>query len=519
MASRIPEVMTRPAPSPSTSTSATTVETRSYWELNPLRTQSCSSVSTTEHSTSEATLCESQGWLKEILDIQSNVTLPANKTYAKLDRMHCPSKASSSYAKSLPLSPIANLPMNSSPLPPAFDMDFTIPTSWLSEDVQRCRAQQSPLCLADEAKAEVKASNGLGLLPDTMSHPPVPAPPTATYSGRLRRLAPPPLQLALSPHQSILSAMRPSVSRFAQAYFTDVPLSPEAGSQLSTPQPGTASLSAVRNSTVPTPIDYPEEPLSTSLPLEILQWSRRVSRALDTPRSPLSSFVSDAQFAVAPSILPLSQQVQASTRDSPLSAHFQNSPLNEFEVHPDSSRTTPGASRPPASEPPPLQRPPHLSLPPVPYDNVPMEEDRLSPLCPNFREALTIDGFLLRIEKCAEAADDAALSLCSCSLLKDPEAIRAVCQSVRRSLGTIHKALDECPEHLGLDDLETQQYWFTRHWRIISSLDRNLKVFYLFADLVRRHPPRIHRLADHVDKLHAYEAKFIDLARRLSVRF
>lgn len=40
----------------------------------------------------------------------------------------------------------------------------------------------------------------------------------------------------------------------------------------------------------------------------------------------------------------------------------------------------------------------------------------------------------------------------------------------------------------------------------------------MFASQIARRPPRIHKLADYLDKLAAYQAKFSDLARRITVQ-
>lgn len=47
---------------------------------------------------------------------------------------------------------------------------------------------------------------------------------------------------------------------------------------------------------------------------------------------------------------------------------------------------------------------------------------------------------------------------------------------------------------------------------------RNLNLFYLLAHQIEKRPPRIHTLASLIDKLSTYQAKFADLARRITVR-
>lgn len=182
----------------------------------------------------------------------------------------------------------------------------------------------------------------------------------------------------------------------------------------------------------------------------------------------------------------------------------------------------------------------------------------LSPLGVNLREALTVDNLISRADRCKEAMHDASFvsaplhlaacmpdhalqSLCSCPLLKDSHAIFDVCKGTEWAIAAVQDELDRTPEDRELDTSDELQHWFQRHWQIVSSVERlvirhlsgrpwyfcllylppdrrNLNLFFLFADQLRQNPPRIHRLAGHVDKLHAYHAKFTDLARRLTVR-
>ena len=50
-----------------------------------------------------------------------------------------------------------------------------------------------------------------------------------------------------------------------------------------------------------------------------------------------------------------------------------------------------------------------------------------------------------------------------------------------------------------------------------DGMRRNLNRFYLLVHQLEERPPRIHRLAPLVEKLETYEAKFLDIARRLRV--
>ncbi|KAH9911131.1 hypothetical protein B0H21DRAFT_826635 [Amylocystis lapponica] len=351
-----------------------------------------------------------------------------------------------------------------------------------------------------------KANLGLGLILGTMNHSTAPAPATSRYSSRLRSMAPSPLQLTSPPPQYpvLFPAVAPRAeSQSASINFVDVPSETSHNVQ----PPSTPSDTCATG--VLTSLEYPEAMSSASMSSEIMQWQHNVSRAADAP-VPHESVIPGATIAIAPAVFAAPEQ-----RNAP------NSP-----PHPSDDRPPPPSSAVSdvvvADSPPALQRSNWMELPPVPYNEDLSSSDEsgiLTPLHIDLREVLSIDRFILRAEHCAEVAGHAAMSLSSCGLLREPERIKDVGESLQQTFHFLRGVLDETPAELGLGGREAQRHWHSRHWQIHSSLDRNLNLFYLFAHLVRQRPPRIHRLAGFVDKMHAYDAKFADLARRLALSY
>ncbi|KZT69671.1 hypothetical protein DAEQUDRAFT_737907 [Daedalea quercina L-15889] len=340
--------------------------------------------------------------------------------------------------------------------------------------------------------------------------------PPSQHSTRLRKLAPPPLRLSPVAHPAI--QRRRSFVRdndLLSAPLVDIPI--HSGARLS---PVHAASPQNRRSAVTT-IDLPED-LSTSFSsFEILQWRRRVSRVFDAPLGPpiperRASEAPVVQIANTAPIAPASPVPVSLTPLAPQTPSSVESHYTRFDDEPlaDTAATDTSVSQ----SPPPPGRTRLISLPPIPYACSSGEgEALLSPLIPDLRTALAIPGLMLRAEKCAEAVGDAAMCLCSCSLLREPEAIFDLCKSVQRTLHAVQQELDSTPAVRSHEETAEMRVWFQKHWQLISSLERNLNIFYLFADQLRARPPRIHRLAGHLDKLHAFRDKFADVARRLAV--
>ncbi|EPT00442.1 hypothetical protein FOMPIDRAFT_1122838 [Fomitopsis schrenkii] len=334
--------------------------------------------------------------------------------------------------------------------------------------------------------------------------------PPSQFSARLRSLAPPPLRLSPVQHPAI--QRRRSFANDAgglSAPLVEIPLVSAARQ---------ASPIHVSNDNRPpvTALEFPEGSSTSFSSFEILQWRRRVSRIFEPPLTPL------AQESVVGSEVPVLTVVSPSAPVSPIepsprSSASEDSNYTRFDEPPMAPAS---ADTSVANSPPPPGRTRLISLPPIPYACSSGEgEALLSPLIPDLRTALAISSLHLQAERCAEAVGDAAMCLCSCSLLKEPEAIFDLCKSIQHALHAVQQELDATPDVRTIEETAEMQAWFQKHWQLISSLERNLNVFYLFADQLRARPPRIHRLVGDLDKLHAFRAKFADVAQRLAVSY
>ncbi|KAI0695193.1 hypothetical protein C8T65DRAFT_698774 [Cerioporus squamosus] len=385
------------------------------------------------------------------------------------------------------------------------------------------------------------------------------------YSRRLRRLAPAPLQLATTPRQPLRTlAQGPSpttapapetaakrqhtpdcggdvdtCTRATSAFNPDcIPSLDLSASQTLSASPHSASehrasiLSVMASmSTAPTSLVFPttNEYASTrpqtnvtahthtqsytdaahtqaesSSYVDLLLWRRTVPHALDSPLSPLR----------APKSVKCSARTVSAMLSSPPASPLKSS-AGDFGVIP-LSPVTPGL--PWNAAPPPLRRNEWIALPEL-GDDEPLSPGAGggSPMVANLRVDLDVEDLALRAEKCAETIARASLSLRSCSLLRDPEAIADLCESLRLTFKTVQRALDATPTEFVVDGSDAKQNWYTKHWDIIDSLNKNLSLFYLLAHQIEDRPPRIHKLAPLIDKLATYRAKFTDLARRISL--
>ncbi|KAI0752771.1 hypothetical protein C8Q80DRAFT_1148142 [Daedaleopsis nitida] len=374
------------------------------------------------------------------------------------------------------------------------------------------------------------------------------------YSRRLRRLAPAPLHLASTPKQVLHtlaqgpSPVTPTKRTPHSGIFEDIPLTARSGSFAFDPDeiPSldlSASVSAISPaerrpsiasvlasmSTALTSLALPArsenenesenpstrprtdtnttvEPTSDPSPsyVDLLVWRRAVSGALDSSLSPLHAHKS-AKCSV---------HAVSAMLCSPV-----GSPLRSSAGHvTDICIYSPGLPHDPV--PPPLRRTEWVALPDVaddgPHSPTDSDVSRL-PLCADLRLDLNAEDLTRRAEMCAETITRASLSLRSCSLLKDPEAIGELCESLRQTFKAVQRALDGTPTEFVIDDSDAKQNWYTKHWDTIDSLNKNVSLFYLLARQIEDHPPRIHKLAPLLDKLTTYQAKFADLARRITV--
>ncbi|KAI0645121.1 hypothetical protein C8Q79DRAFT_912340 [Trametes meyenii] len=335
------------------------------------------------------------------------------------------------------------------------------------------------------------------------------------YSRRLRSLAPAPLQLASptprAPLRTLAQArtpvLGPALGTSCPVAFVDIPLDTKCASAFAdavsvSPQSErktSASSTMASWSTAPTSLVFPGDseninPGMSMNPSHLggLSWRR----SLDTP----------------PSVFP------------PKSAHEGPSVLRKAALTPLTSPRksssghddpfTPGL--PLSAAPPPLRRAEVVPLPEVTDGELPPPDFPLQPpLDADLRLDLGVEDLVLRAENCSETIARASMSLCSCSLLRDPQSIASLCDKLRATFSSVQRALDGTPAEFSADGSDAKGLWYAKHWQVISSLDRNLNLFYLLARQIEDRPPRIHKLAPLVDKLSTHQAKFADLARRI----
>ncbi|KAH9920966.1 uncharacterized protein B0H18DRAFT_1121691 [Fomitopsis serialis] len=491
------------------------------------------STRTTDYPTSESTLCASQRQLSEILELEASLkTVSPPKIPALASPIELKAGARSSCAHVFDYSPLLHTYFAShSPLSATMltsrsaslhlsDVPDMAPTESLNSirrlsQSRTSRDHEAAKCNVHIDASTVDRDTGRGHGGRRGSANELIFPPSQ-YSARLRKLAPPPLQL--SPVQHPVIQRRRSFVRdneLLSAPLVDIPLVSAVR-----PTPLRAPSGALRSAV--TAIDIPED-LSTSFSsFEILQWRRRVSRVFDSPMAlftpePRSDSPAVGTIDTPPAALvfPASVALAESSPHTSSSVESHYTRFDEPPVDPMSTATSV------AHTPPPPGRTRLISLPPIPYACSSGEgEAVLSPLIPDLRTALSVPGLIMRAERCAEAVGDAAMLfsvLCSCSLLKEPETIFDLCKSLQQTFHAVQQELDDTPDVKSTEETTEMQAWFQKHWQHISSLERNLNIFYLFADELRARPPRIHRLAGHIDKLHAFRAKFADVARRLAV--
>ncbi|KZT05433.1 uncharacterized protein LAESUDRAFT_230795 [Laetiporus sulphureus 93-53] len=499
-----PIVLTR---APSSPFSAAARETSLVRGLGLFQLPSRSFLTATTSTSEERSLCESPKPIEDILDLQHDSSRLSAGTRVRSGSMELYSRlldqAAAAHAKRNTLVTARMLTTRRSTVPSVFDSHFAVAPLKASQlpwrDWRRTRPHSphdqldSPgrdRC-AEGVGAGDAAGDALGLIYETRSQTGAPFPPPLTLSSRLRKLAPPPLPLSpLSVPSSAL--MRPSTTTDDSA-SSDLTRFSFAASPA---RVFSASRYVSVSPTTMTSVDSSEGRPGTSLSsYEILQWRRTPLTASPAIPVVLRSTRGGSQDALHSAV----------TRVEEPPTYSEVLALDEYD----------GAG------PPPMPRAPFVPLPPSPTEFMWPDEDddSQSPLQAqtNLREALAVGGLIERAQESRDAVRAAAMSLCSCSLLKDPQAIRNLCASLESVLDAIQEELGKTPEEQGVGESQDLRAWFDKHWQIVSSLKRNLNTFYMFTDQMRRRPPRIHRLADYVDKLRAFWTKFSDIVRRLEL--
>ncbi|PIL33659.1 hypothetical protein GSI_04282 [Ganoderma sinense ZZ0214-1] len=381
------------------------------------------------------------------------------------------------------------------------------------------------------------------------------------YSRRLRRLAPAPLQL--TPPTPSRALHTPAASPLASApapvnlrrtpvsgVFVDVPLAtcpgpsctfdldrlptiPSVNTQRKCPSVSpeadriagpTVSSAKATMSSAPTSLVFPSgesenhiDDAQTQAPTDatvdtwyvnMITWRRTVSRALHSPLSPFRSPKSAKRSIHTTSVNPVTTPLRSAA-----AAAFGNP-----------SQLTPGLPHDAPPPPPPRMECnplPELAenhaLPPPQPVSAGEEEQPMYPQHADLTWELDAESLILWAEKCSETIARASLSLRSCGLLQDPDAIATLCDDLRRAFATVQRALEGTPRDFVMDGSEARQTWYTNHCDAVHSLSRNMQHFHMLVRGIEDRPPRIHRLEGVLQKLATYEAKFTDIARRISV--
>ncbi|CDO75961.1 hypothetical protein BN946_scf184888.g11 [Trametes cinnabarina] len=353
---------------------------------------------------------------------------------------------------------------------------------------------------------------------DAMSESP------SEYSRRLRNIAPAPLRLASTTPRTSLRAIAqphtpltsPRRRTLLSSVFVDVPLDTQHRDvfqfhfSVSPRSDRRASMASTltSHSTAPTSPDHgrdlenahPKRGANPPTYIDGLSSRRHSSWASGSPLSPLAAKYGPS----GPSNLGKLSYTPGTPR----------TPTRRESIGP----TTPFTPRLPTDTPPPrLRRTEWVPLPELADEETASPDLQvLSPLRADLRLDLGVEDLSLRAEKCSETIARASLYLCSCSLLREPDSIVNLCEKLRATFAVVQRALDGTPSEFTADDSDAKRTWYAKHWQIVSSLDRNLNLFYLLAHQLEERPPRIHRLAPTLDKLSTYQAKFADLARRIA---
>ncbi|EJF60732.1 hypothetical protein DICSQDRAFT_161922 [Dichomitus squalens LYAD-421 SS1] len=261
-----------------------------------------------------------------------------------------------------------------------------------------------------------------------------------------------------------------------------------------------------------TDINAATEATADTWHVDLLSWRHTVSRALDSPLSPIC-VPKSAKCTVHRASLNMAYTVPA----TPLRASIG-------ELTGSLSQLTPGLPHDTAPPAPPRmgcnplpELPDHLHsfAPPPPSFSYESSEQAAYPQHADLRFELDTESLALWGEKCSETIARASLSLRSCGLLRDPDSITALCDDLRVAFATVQRALDGTPRDFVMDGSEERQTWYTNHCNVVHSLYRNMHQFYMLARHVEDKPPRIHRLEGILKKLATYQVKFTDLARRV----
>ncbi|OCH92049.1 hypothetical protein OBBRIDRAFT_802867 [Obba rivulosa] len=498
------------------------------WPPSPLRTTSRASAQTldSESNATDTTLCSAhrpESKIRTIEQVHSNEALPnLSPVTDPLTRQPRPrpDDALTSCRTPSPLPKTTHNNLDRCKSIPHFSIYPFLSRSQLSHDeMDRRGASEALSPLSGDSITRPRApprnhipldahpSLGLGLILNAPRR--LPSTPSV-HSSQLRLRVPQPLRINSVPLLNIRT-LTPGLEPDS-GIFTDVQNLVTSPSELvSHPLLLRDDVRALplTKSAVPTTLQYPSgNSQDFTSPLDIRQWLGNVAEAGDDTR-----FSSAPHNRVTFSPIASSSRIPASRtyalRSASLDTGTQHYTFGGRELRPSGLYS-----------PPPPPRPRLVTLPPSSCAEQEYPSDDTSQPSPwqlDLHASFDIDGLRLRADAASEAVRRASLALCSCALLRDPDAIATVCEALRAAVAAVRTALADTPPRLEIDDVEYGRQWYSRHSLTIQSVHRHLSRIYQLADQIDRRPPRIHRLQSTVEKLQAYEAKFIDLARRITL--
>jgi len=129
-------------------------------------------------------------------------------------------------------------------------------------------------------------------------------------------------------------------------------------------------------------------------------------------------------------------------------------------------------------------------------------------------DGLHLEKLAAQAHRCLISVVYLQMSFSACSLV-NRQSLTALCTSLRVVLVSIRDALQSPPAHFESDIQTIGHLWLNKFRNVISSLERNVNQFSLFAEYIGRRTPRANKIGGRLDKAHAFLQKFEDLYSRI----
>ncbi|KIP03601.1 hypothetical protein PHLGIDRAFT_130046 [Phlebiopsis gigantea 11061_1 CR5-6] len=350
--------------------------------------------------------------------------------------------------------------------------------------------------------------------PSTLSQGAGPSlePPQSRWSHRLRRLAPPPIQVPLPSRFSWTSTPNSpaSSSENGKAAHASEPPAPAPASHPPSP-PSSHRGAQSQCSTRRAPSGAVQSSASGSLLLQTMPFEDRIERAATIYAGPEVGVDADAPQPSPPQHPPpVVQRTIPLPPITPRSAGYAWYPVagpssRPLETGEPSSSGLQGRWPSPVLD--------RTQVESADVDSI--AQDGLWPLYFSFEREPGVD-WEASTARCIEAVEDMGYVLRSCALISLNET-NSLIESLSGALRTIKSMMQTAPT--SVVDLEEfhGQVWSQKYSTVLSSLTRNLDTLYLLADHLRDRPPRINKIVVVLEKLWRFVEKFEDLGRRLQI--